>query len=513
MPNSNLLIDALPESAVGFLLPEYNTRQDTPSAQSLEAQIIPAVAQSGPVPHSDITPESPGPHLEREELASIIESSSPQTATGEAIKPELEEHDLDHPPPGDDAAAHSVFASKAKATDELNFQENTRCTEETTSPVPVQRFVITGTAEFEHQDESSTVAQQIEDCKATDATQQLPPSAGIIDVLPTAVETVAIGDAETDISSESPHPAGDIVCSTPKQELDPTNGAVQCTPEHDHEADHSDAAFAHERNGPEIDDGDLKMGDEGDTSAVAFAHESNGPAIDSDGDMQMSDTDLSEVSNIEDFEADRVEEAIPQSDAHHQQFVTPKSCTASPTTYRTTQPGSELAPSENAGNSPMDPSVSDSLDNEPTNHELSPSQQRTAEPPVAEVSKLMETPVPTAPNNGISECDRRSPALINPDAQTSQATAESPSNNDLCLVCGSAAFISGQANPVVGESSQEAAIGIGPPTQWIQCDSCKRWSHNGCANLSTEDVEAIDKYHCTSCEKNKGPSTRKFLSY
>ncbi|KAF8440658.1 hypothetical protein BDZ91DRAFT_614645, partial [Kalaharituber pfeilii] len=42
---------------------------------------------------------------------------------------------------------------------------------------------------------------------------------------------------------------------------------------------------------------------------------------------------------------------------------------------------------------------------------------------------------------------------------------------------------------------------------WIECDGCKLWSHSGCVNLSSEDVEAIDKYHCASCEKHMGPST------
>lgn len=80
---------------------------------------------------------------------------------------------------------------------------------------------------------------------------------------------------------------------------------------------------------------------------------------------------------------------------------------------------------------------------------------------------------------------------------------ETPPNNDLCLVCNSSTFIGTEANPI-GQASGEATL------KWIECDNCKRWTHNACVNLSNEEVDSIDKYHCATCEKDKGPSTCKF---
>lgn len=81
---------------------------------------------------------------------------------------------------------------------------------------------------------------------------------------------------------------------------------------------------------------------------------------------------------------------------------------------------------------------------------------------------------------------------------------ETPPNNDLCLVCNSSTFIGTEANPIGGQASGEATL------KWIECDNCRRWTHNACVNLSNEEVDSIDKYHCASCEKDKGPSTCKF---
>jgi len=89
------------------------------------------------------------------------------------------------------------------------------------------------------------------------------------------------------------------------------------------------------------------------------------------------------------------------------------------------------------------------------------------------------------------------------DLSGSTGAPETPPSNDLCLVCNSSTFIGTEPNPIGGQASGEATL------KWIECDNCKRWTHNACVNLSNEEVDSIDKYHCASCEKDKGPSTCK----
>lgn len=91
------------------------------------------------------------------------------------------------------------------------------------------------------------------------------------------------------------------------------------------------------------------------------------------------------------------------------------------------------------------------------------------------------------------------------DSVINERESGSPPNNDLCLVCNSTAFTGAESNPIAGQSSGDSTL------KWIECDNCKCWTHNACVSLSNEEVDMIDKYHCATCEKEKGPSTCKFV--
>ncbi|KAF8447044.1 hypothetical protein BGX38DRAFT_1093594, partial [Terfezia claveryi] len=124
-------------------------------------------------------------------------------------------------------------------------------------------------------------------------------------------------------------------------------------------------------------------------------------------------------------------------------------------------------------------------------------------------SSLLLIPGERADTNVVSLTKDQSPNLSvqttqnvdNSDLTGPTGAPETPPNNDLCLVCNSSTFIGTEANPIGGQASGEATV------KWIECDNCRRWTHNACVNLSNEEVDSIDKYHCASCEKDKGPST------
>ncbi|KAI1315004.1 JmjC domain-containing histone demethylation protein 1 [Mortierella claussenii] len=42
---------------------------------------------------------------------------------------------------------------------------------------------------------------------------------------------------------------------------------------------------------------------------------------------------------------------------------------------------------------------------------------------------------------------------------------------------------------------------------WICCDVCETWYHVRCLNMSPEEFEIIDQYHCAECTHKAGPST------
>lgn len=44
---------------------------------------------------------------------------------------------------------------------------------------------------------------------------------------------------------------------------------------------------------------------------------------------------------------------------------------------------------------------------------------------------------------------------------------------------------------------------------WTRCDICKQWFHNECLSLSSAFLATISSFHCTSCEKEHGPSHMK----
>ena len=44
---------------------------------------------------------------------------------------------------------------------------------------------------------------------------------------------------------------------------------------------------------------------------------------------------------------------------------------------------------------------------------------------------------------------------------------------------------------------------------WLQCDGCSTWYHAYCVNISKEQCDLIERYHCTLCIQTHGPSTCK----
>ncbi|KAG2217290.1 hypothetical protein INT45_000371 [Circinella minor] len=44
---------------------------------------------------------------------------------------------------------------------------------------------------------------------------------------------------------------------------------------------------------------------------------------------------------------------------------------------------------------------------------------------------------------------------------------------------------------------------------WLQCDGCSTWYHAYCVNISKEQCDLIERYHCTLCIPTHGPSTYK----
>lgn len=119
--------------------------------------------------------------------------------------------------------------------------------------------------------------------------------------------------------------------------------------------------------------------------------------------------------------------------------------------------------------------------------------------PVVALPAMVNSPTIKATNPTIM----RSPDNIGISDSIQQGAPDTPPNNDLCLVCNSSTFLGSETNPIAGQPSGDTTV------KWIECDNCKRWTHNACVNLTNEEVDLIDKYHCASCEKDKGPSTCK----
>ncbi|KAI9277219.1 hypothetical protein BDA99DRAFT_429673 [Phascolomyces articulosus] len=44
---------------------------------------------------------------------------------------------------------------------------------------------------------------------------------------------------------------------------------------------------------------------------------------------------------------------------------------------------------------------------------------------------------------------------------------------------------------------------------WLQCDGCSTWYHAACADITKEQCDLIERYHCALCIKTHGPSTYK----
>ncbi|KAF2670866.1 Clavaminate synthase-like protein, partial [Microthyrium microscopicum] len=59
-----------------------------------------------------------------------------------------------------------------------------------------------------------------------------------------------------------------------------------------------------------------------------------------------------------------------------------------------------------------------------------------------------------------------------------------------CLGCG---FF---ANSLTGDS-----------VDWLQCNGCQNWLHFACANITTKEIQLIDKFYCEGCKPTFGPST------
>lgn len=45
---------------------------------------------------------------------------------------------------------------------------------------------------------------------------------------------------------------------------------------------------------------------------------------------------------------------------------------------------------------------------------------------------------------------------------------------------------------------------------WIRCDICNLWFHLECVNLEEYESILIDRFHCSKCSVQYGPSRRKF---
>lgn len=76
--------------------------------------------------------------------------------------------------------------------------------------------------------------------------------------------------------------------------------------------------------------------------------------------------------------------------------------------------------------------------------------------------------------------------------------------SETCAICKNSVV-----PPFTVQNSVRVNLGDTPSsTAWIQCDACKKWHHNTCAQLDDSQVELIDKFHCPSCEPVKGQSTR-----